>query len=323
MIDSIPVPPTADPAPDWAAVAGNIVCPLCDYNLRGLAEPRCPECGYQFVWPDLLDPERRKHPWLFEENPRRNISSFIRTFAVSFVPRRFWASLKPSHPPRPQRLLLYWVLASGLVALAGVPLLASQLLRAEWDVQAARKAYVQNALFNYNPQTVGGPPPSMLASLQAQAAAAYPSVLNPEGALDVLRGEYGPVLAPTAVVSLAWPFLTFATLMIFRASMRRAKVRPIHVVRCVIYGCNAAVWIGLLVTAFSPLHGVESIVELTERIAIFSAVMAAVNVYHLGWAYRRYLRFDHPWTAMAASQIIVGLLFCVVAANLGRVMHYY
>ena len=33
---------------DWSTITENIECPLCLYNLRGLTEPRCPECGYQF-----------------------------------------------------------------------------------------------------------------------------------------------------------------------------------------------------------------------------------------------------------------------------------
>jgi hypothetical protein len=317
--------PDADPAPDWAAVPGDIVCPLCEYNLRGLTEPRCPECGYQFVWPDLLDPERRKHPWLFEENPRPNATSFVRTFAASFFPRRFWASLKPSHPPRPRRLVLYCLLVSSLIAAAGVPLLASQLLGAEWDVQSARKEYVQERLKDYKDQMRSWPatnwPRPNMASLQSWAAATYPSVLNWNGKHGLFLGHYGPFLAPTTKICLAWPFLTFATLMIFRASMRRAKVRPIHVLRCVIYGCNAAVWIGLLITGFSPLHGVDGSVEFAKRIALFSSVLALTNLYHLGCAFRRYLRFDHPWATIAASQIIVLMIFWIVAINLNPITH--
>jgi hypothetical protein len=31
-----------------------IVCPTCGYNLTGLKEPRCPECGTQFTLDELL-----------------------------------------------------------------------------------------------------------------------------------------------------------------------------------------------------------------------------------------------------------------------------
>ena len=55
--------------PDWDHQTEDIFCPLCEYNLRGLIEPRCLECGYRFEWPDLLDPRRRLHPYLFEHHP--------------------------------------------------------------------------------------------------------------------------------------------------------------------------------------------------------------------------------------------------------------
>lgn len=103
--------------------------------------------------------------------------------------------------------------------------------------------------------------------------------------------------------------------------MRRAKVRPVHVVRCIIYGSNAAVWTGLLITACSPLHGVASTVQFAQRIAIFSAVLAAMNLYHLGTAFGRYLHFDHPWATIAASQIIVVMIFWIVAINLEQITH--
>src|SRR5271156_6201527 len=111
-MDAVPEIPFAvpyvggDPPPDWGSITRDIVCPLCDYNLRGLSEPRCPECGYRFAWPHLLNPERWQHPFLFEHQPRRNTWSFFRTFGAGFFPRNFWSVLNASHPPRPGRLFL-------------------------------------------------------------------------------------------------------------------------------------------------------------------------------------------------------------------------
>ena len=31
----------------------DLPCPQCQYNLRGLTLPRCPECGFTFNWSDL------------------------------------------------------------------------------------------------------------------------------------------------------------------------------------------------------------------------------------------------------------------------------
>lgn len=36
-----------------AAADSGLHCPACEYNLTGLAEPRCPECGATFSWDEL------------------------------------------------------------------------------------------------------------------------------------------------------------------------------------------------------------------------------------------------------------------------------
>src|SRR5687768_5496500 len=96
-------------APDWPATTEPVCCPLCDYDLRGLAEPRCPECGYRFTWPEVLDPARRVHPYLFEHYPHRSAWAFLRTLLGGLRPRRFWTGLLPAQPGRPRRIVDYWL----------------------------------------------------------------------------------------------------------------------------------------------------------------------------------------------------------------------
>jgi len=40
--------------PDWDAIDFDVLCSRCDYNLRTLTRPRCPECGLEFQWPEVL-----------------------------------------------------------------------------------------------------------------------------------------------------------------------------------------------------------------------------------------------------------------------------
>src|SRR5438477_10336608 len=91
------------------ALDDKLLCPLCDYDLRGLIEPRCPECGYRFEWAELRDPTRRLHPYLFEHHPERNVRALIRTFRTSLRPWRFWSQLFPTQAPRRRRMIVYWV----------------------------------------------------------------------------------------------------------------------------------------------------------------------------------------------------------------------
>jgi len=107
-------------APDWDKIDEEIHCPLCEYNLRGLIEPRCPECGYRFTWPELLDPTRRLHPYLFEHHPERNLWSFWKTALGGLRPWRFWRSLNPVQPSSPRRLIVYWGVYSLILLPAAV-----------------------------------------------------------------------------------------------------------------------------------------------------------------------------------------------------------
>ncbi|HLL88571.1 MAG TPA: hypothetical protein VK324_04655 [Tepidisphaeraceae bacterium] len=117
-------PPSPPPgtSPDWAAVTDRVACPPCDYELRGLVEPRCPECGYQFAWHELLDPAQRLHPYLYEHHPERGAWAFWKTVAGGLRPSAFWRSLRPTQPSSGGRLVRYWgsCAAAAFVPLAGL-----------------------------------------------------------------------------------------------------------------------------------------------------------------------------------------------------------
>jgi hypothetical protein len=116
-------------SPDWTSISHEVLCPLCEYNLRGLNTPRCPECGYPFEWTEILDQRRQNHPYLFEHHPEQNFKSFWQTAAGACRPRQFWISLHPGQRSRLWRLFLYWFLGAfcllsastvSIIALAGV-----------------------------------------------------------------------------------------------------------------------------------------------------------------------------------------------------------
>src|SRR4029077_3897798 len=130
-------------APDWSQQGEDLTCPLCGYNLRGLSEPLCPECGHQFEWRQLLDPSARTHPYLFEHHPSRNVWSFVQTTLHALLPGRFWNSLHPAQRSRPGRLVLYWAAAALLLI---IPMAvgsynawnaATQSVRAQREAQRA------------------------------------------------------------------------------------------------------------------------------------------------------------------------------------------
>ncbi len=133
------------------------------------------------------------------------------------------------------------------------------------------------------------------------------------------RAATGPVLAATAI-AIAWPWITFATMVIFRVSMRRAKIDPRHVLRAAVYGCD----FGLLLAA-AGTAGIAAVLAANPLMAgdpapvlIFPVVLLAcpvVGTYRLTFAYSRYLRFHLPFLTVLASQV-VAVLFVLAMFSL-------
>src|SRR3989442_887207 len=118
MFSDSPISEPASAQSPSAAAEEDILCPLCDYNLRGLTEARCPECGYRSTWEELRN-RPPLHPWLFEHHPRRNFVSFIRTVLGTLLPRRFWKRMLPTMLIAPGRLYVFAGIVS-FVALLSV-----------------------------------------------------------------------------------------------------------------------------------------------------------------------------------------------------------
>ncbi|MEE8155885.1 MAG: hypothetical protein V3T53_13110 [Phycisphaerales bacterium] len=103
---------------DSKSIAIRSQCPRCGYDLRGAIgtwaeqcplEGTCAECGLQFVWAEVLHPEKFSPLWCVEfVRPRRKFGrACCATFIRSFLPVRFWSALKMSLPIRWWRIVLY------------------------------------------------------------------------------------------------------------------------------------------------------------------------------------------------------------------------
>ena len=304
-------------APDWSTLQREIACPLCDYNLRGLTEPRCPECGHRFDWKDVLDEQNRVHPYLFEHHPERNVRSFVRTLLGSVLPRSFWRDIRPTHRPNPTRLLTYWAVSALPILLLFVTMVTISVVQQVRDIQQQRDALIYRARYRYGEESIV----KTFGSLEAYAAATWPmppiSRMVRQHSLRMLHTPLGC----TVWFVLGWPWLSVAALSIYRISMRRKRIVPSHVVRCVVYAADGMFWFGLFASGvlvymamstsysrtafgFAPTNNLAA-----KTLPIAAICLIVVMIYRLSVAYRRYLRFDHPEGTVILAQIIVLLAF--------------
>lgn len=331
--------PAVSPHPPSSAdhsARDDVRCPLCEYDLRGLIDPRCPECGYSFAWSDLTDPSRRLHRYLFEHHPERNLWSFGRTLLGGLRPRRFWRSLLPAQPSSVRRLLFYSCITASLLTAVVVGHYAL------WFAQFRAKVESDRAIAS---KGISSDPESMAwvtrqyGSLKQYFDQVYP--LPPDSRFyDIARGEEGQWAAYLTGVWLAWPWLTFVTLLLFRFSMRRARIKPVHVLRCVLYSFDAVLWFGLVAACALALrawwswNGAPDLLELpappiprtepfgyrrnivADTLFWFGLALLLVASYRLASAFRHYLRFDHPIATVLCAQVIVLLVAVVVTLNL-------
>jgi len=286
---------------------------MCDYDLRGLVEPRCPECGYRFTWEELASAELRLHPYLFEHHPQRNAWAFRRTLLGGLRPKSFWRTLFPTQPSRPRRLVLYGF----VVACAWLFVLAAQTARSVAAVDAERLARRQGlvAMFPRQPASFQKAILNSFGSAQAWAATRVPRWPHPDFLMQLVRARLLDATLFAAALWLPWPWLTLAGLMVFQISMRRARVRPIHVLRCVVYAGDVSLWAaaGMFAVIANDVTNQGLVGGAAGRgsdgtVVLGSAILLVVATYRLGVAYRDYLRFDHAFATAAAVQLMVALL---------------
>jgi hypothetical protein len=267
----------APDASDWSQLDRDVLCPLCEYNLRGLVEPRCPECGHQFTWIDLLDESRWHHPWLFEHQRKRRIRSFFRTFFTSLLPWIFWRSVQPTHKPKPRWLFCYWLILVFLTVLIVLAPYGQRFVEA--FLSGLTLANSLTALADWDRETVR-------------------------------------VFVPIGLMYVCWPGMTILVLMIFRQTMRQARIVPDHVVRCAVYSWDALILMALPLYFVARLAGsfrysfsgwglVGPVVS--PPILLLLLISLGLLTLRLATAYRMYLRFPHAIATCILSQIVVGL----------------
>jgi hypothetical protein len=298
-------------------VSHSACCPRCDYDLSGVAESWkdacpldgvCSECGLAFRWPEILNPLLTVPAWSFEHAMRQRPLALLRTAARTFRPRRLWAELRMEHPVRVRRLLT-------------VPLLA---VPAAWAVMALAIGMLLLGLRALDAYHSYGGAWNDIASIATFGFATYG------------WGSWQWVGPPAwLVVGAAWWCVLPAAFLTLPVTLRRAKVRPLHLARIWVYSLTwlplaltwwwfpeveAQVswvvydhWPSWLMPALHKAWGAANDPVAGWRSRIFIAATAISLTLVWRCAIRRYLRLPHSWGIAVAAVAMSGAVVTIIA----------
>jgi ribosomal protein L37E len=260
---------------DWsdAVPIEHLTCENCGYHIYGLQEPRCPECGETFEWQDVLAAFHRRKQMLFEYHWRtKPVRSLLATWRRSLRPGKLWRELDIHDPPA-VRPLIAQVVIFAVLAWSLTVMLSGVLGWIGWLLVARDRG------------------------LAAPGWAVWFREL-----VSAVRNPYLYVTAPLICGGTA---ITMLSLLLLRQSMRRYRVRNVHVLRVCAYAIPPLIVPALLVE-YSYLI-VVTLLGWGYRYwvsYIIGALVLIFVVWSIRQGYRKYLKMPHSLGIAIASQAI-------------------
>jgi len=274
---------------DWskAVPIEQLICRRCGYHLYGLTETRCPECGESFTWNQVLDDYHRRQKPLFEYRWREEpIRSLVRTWLLTLRPGKLWRQIDIHDRPRVGPLLVILVVATIAIGVVGIV-----------------PGFIEEAIDRWR--------------FARQMAARGRSVPNLGGMLPTvawLAWNNRLLFEFVRFVGL-WTFFTFASLLVFQQSLRRCRVRTMHVFRVCVYAVIGVAPLAAAVffIASAVQRGFRTFWFFEEQIATVALILVVgFGAWSVGQGYRRYIRMPHSIGVVIAAQI-VALLASAIA----------
>jgi hypothetical protein len=300
-----------------------IACPRCGYDQRGVVatwteqcplEGTCAECGLSYEWRELLNPRLTLPRWFVEaEQPRRRfVRQTLATFVRSFVPWRFWSSVRMSHPQRPRRIATYVALCL-LLLYACFACAHGLLVWSRWQQSAGNfiglgvappggqpstgglAVFLHGALVPFSTRAIGQ---FTFGNITMGFAAPAASLRYWQGVIPLMLFA----LSTQAVCGLAFALLPI--------SRRRAQVKWSHIVRATTYGLAlflSAMVMAMLLAGLRFELSARSYELLAWLVVGMWLMLPVMLIVWWSTATSRYLRMPHAWL-VGVSVVILGLL---------------
>ena len=290
-----------DGEPDWEAIDFDLPCSRCGYELRMLTQPRCPECGLQFEWREILGHRMlRRHEFLFEFRWReRPVRSYLETLWRGLWPWGFWKRISIHEQVRRGPLFFLMFSSAGVFVLALHGLLALLALISWVLIMALDGLHM--------------PEPAVLTLAESRLVE-----------LAVLPLQAGP--GYLALLLLAVLFILLAATVLLcslRQTLGRCRVRTLQVFRVAAYAatpaCLVGVGLAILVAVLNVLATGPPMTRVAAALghSVWLGPPAILTVY-FGVGLRRYLHLPRAWL-LGLTAGIVGELFAMVGIQfLGR-----
>ena len=176
----------------------------------------CSECGLSVRWAEVLNPALTVPRWSFEHAVAGTAARrLFATWRHSLRPGRFWRALRLEHSVAPRRLLVFLFLCLFLTHVA---------------------AYAANVWLKYDQMSAWWGGPTDFRS--AVVAALWPYGLGDP--LDLWKGRWvmfdeEHLLGYPHFFLLAWFVLTPLSFLTLTDTLRRVRVRHVHLARAAVY----------------------------------------------------------------------------------------
>jgi hypothetical protein len=346
--------PTTPLAPSAPSVPNE--CPRCAYDLSGTVarwtaacdlHGTCPECGLEFPWGDILNPERAVPRWFYEAARGRPPLLLLRTAARALRPRRFWSAINMALRIRSHRLVVLVLVALAishvLVGAASCANLALELAptrrfatKVTLDISQSGM-YTRVMLWPYSYPPFRGSAQYAMPATANRPAITTPFVFTIGGSGAVGAHMLTPLLA-TGIMPL--------TYLLLRQTMRRTRIRRAHLFRIFAYSAlMLPIFVSLHILGWPSLRdqylsmrGAFRTRPTTLDTLVFrlNALDAAVRLpllllglqitaLSIWWhaATTRYLRLPHAAGVVLAMLTITSLVVCLMLVTTGAWKVYW